>query len=160
MTAPIPPIVGAVTDQISKAEKGGLFVVLVIVLFLGYDVYTKGQEQEKTLITNQLAVISSQQVALQRAIDDMRRVAGESLEHNRAAFLRLEALEGTALSYVYNTDDHIVFRTPKSAGNRVLRVELLPTPASHGGQYNEVTPPKEAIRASRLPTAERYDNKE
>lgn len=60
MAAPVSAVVEAATGQISKTEKGGLFVVLVLVLLLGYDLYTKGQEQEKTLITNQLAVISSQ----------------------------------------------------------------------------------------------------
>ncbi|ARM70594.1 hypothetical protein HOR75_gp68 [Shewanella phage SppYZU05] len=131
MAAPVSTVVGAATEQISKAEKGGLFVVLVLVLLLGYDLYTKGQERDEARLTEQLQLIAHQQTSLQRAIDDMRAATMQSQEHNRSMASRLDSLEGTALSYVYTTEEHLIVKAPKSAGSAIIRVPLekphLPT---------------------------------
>ncbi|AHJ10574.1 hypothetical protein Spp001_66 [Shewanella phage Spp001] len=124
MAAPVSAVVEAATGQISKTEKGGLFVVLVLVLLLGYDLYSKGQERDEARLTEQLQLISHQQTSLQRAIDDMRLATAQSQEHNRSMATRLDTLEGTALSYVYTTEDHLIVKTPKSAGSTVIRVPL------------------------------------
>lgn len=63
---------------ISGLEKGGLFVILVLVLVMGYQIFLKSKEQDDKLIISQLAAISQQQVTLQQSLTNMHTAVADN----------------------------------------------------------------------------------
>ena len=110
--------------HISSIEKGGLFVVLIVVLFMGYDIYTKGQEREEALIISQLATISQQQDTLQRTLINTQASIADGARANQNLLAKLERIETTMIQYVYATDQEIVLRAPKSAGGQLIKIPI------------------------------------
>lgn len=123
MTSPLQGINDSV-KQISGLEKGGLFVVLLVVLYMGYDIYLKGQDREETLIIGRLEAISQQQVNLQQTLLNTQASIASTAETNANMLRKLEGIEDTMVQFVYATSDHLVLRTPKTDGSQVVKVTL------------------------------------
>lgn len=110
--------------QISALEKGGLFVVLLVVLYMGYSIYLKGQEREEVLIIGRLEAISQQQVNLQQTLLNTQASIATAAETNANMLKKLEGIEDTMVQFVYTTPSHLVLRTPKTDGAQVVKVPL------------------------------------
>ena len=60
MAAIDPKSIQALTPELEKAalmEKGGLFIVLMAVLYLGYNIYQTSSENQQKMVLQQLAAI-------------------------------------------------------------------------------------------------------
>ena len=122
----VPPtdIVGSVR-AISALEKGGLFVILLVVLYLGYNMYLKNLESSEKSVANQLAVIAQQQVNLQQSLNQTQAQIQASAQINNDLLRKMEGIEGTMIQFVYSTSDQLVLRTPSRDGAKVVTLNIL-----------------------------------
>ncbi|QWY14045.1 integral component of membrane [Aeromonas phage pAh6.2TG] len=123
MTTPLQTLEDSV-KKVSALEKGGLFVILLVVLYFGRDIYLKGQEREEALIIGQLGAIAQQQMTLQQSLANMQATVQQSATANSAIMEKLEGIENNMVQFVYATETHLVLRTPKSDGAHVVKVPL------------------------------------
>ena len=121
----VPPtdIVGSVR-AIGVLEKGGLFVILLVVLYLGYNIYLRNMDANEKGISNQLAVIAQQQVNLQQSLNQTQAQITASAELNSSLLRKMENIEGTMVQFVYSTNDQLVIRTPKTDGAQVVKIQI------------------------------------
>lgn len=123
MPAPLQTIEESI-KRVSALEKGGLFIILLVVLYFGRDIYLEGQRREDTLILGQLGSISQQQVTLQQTIANMQASVQQNMSANADILNKLEGIENNMVQFVYVTETHLVLRTPKSDGAHVVKVPL------------------------------------
>ena len=110
--------------QISGLEKGGLFVILLVVLYMGYNIYLRNAESNEKGVVQQLAVITQQQVNLQQSLNQTQAQIVASAEINSNLLRKMENIEGTMIQFVYSTNDQLVLRTPKRDGNQVVTIAI------------------------------------
>lgn len=118
----------AVVSKATLLEKGGLFVVLLVVLYLGYDIYLKGREGDQQLILNQLYSISQQQVNLQQSILTTQAAMQSSQDDVKSVLRKINTLEESMVRYVYfdAANNTLVVRAPQAQGGQVVEVTTKP----------------------------------
>ena len=117
MTAIDPKSIQALTPELEKAalmEKGGLFIVLMAVLYLGYNIYQTSSENQQKMVLQQLAAISQQQITLQQNMATVQATVLSSRESTQDVLRKIEGIENTMMRYVYYDEgsNTLVLRTP------------------------------------------------
>ena len=95
-------------------EKGGLFIALMAVLYIGYNIYETSSEKERDLILSSLSSISQQQLAIQETVKDINNNIYESRIKSDLVVSKIESLEGTMNRFVYYNKEQnlLVVKTP------------------------------------------------
>ena len=95
-------------------EKGGLFVALMAVLYIGYNIYETSSEKERDLILSSLASISQQQLSIQETVKDINTNIYESRIKSDLVVSKIENLERTMNRFVYYNKEQnlLVVKTP------------------------------------------------
>ena len=109
---------------IGGLEKGGLFVILVLVLVMGYQIFLKSKEQDDKLIISQLAAISQQQVTLQQSLSNMYTAVANNTDATKNVIRKIEAIESTMVQFVYVDSNHLVLRAPAAQGGATIEIPL------------------------------------
>ena len=109
--------VGEVLNQpiTEKAiEKGGLFVALMAVLYIGYNIYETSSEKERDLILSSLASISQQQLSIQESVKDINDNLFESRVKSDLVLSKVSAIEAATNKFIYFNKDRniLVIKTP------------------------------------------------
>lgn len=109
--------VGEVLNQpiTEKAiEKGGLFVALMAVLYIGYNIYETSSEKERDLILSSLASISQQQLSIQESVKDINDNLFESRVKSDLVLSKVTAIEKATNKFIYFNKDRniLVIKTP------------------------------------------------
>lgn len=109
--------VGEVLNQpiTEKAiEKGGLFVALMAVLYIGYNIYETSSEKERDLILSSLASISQQQLSIQESVKDINDNIFESRVKSDLVLSKVSAIEKATNKFIYFNKDRniLVIKTP------------------------------------------------
>ena len=117
MAAIDPKSIQALTPELEKAalmEKGGLFIVLMAVLYLGYNIYQTSSENQQKMVLQQLAAISQQQITLQQNMATVQATVLSSRESTQDVLRKIEGIENTMMRYVYYDEgsNTLVLRTP------------------------------------------------
>ena len=117
MAAIDPRSIPALTPELEKAalmEKGGLFIVLMAVLYLGYNIYQTSSENQQKMVLQQLAAISQQQITLQQNMATVPATVLSSRESTQDVLRKIEGIENTMMRYVYYDEgsNTLVLRTP------------------------------------------------
>ena len=112
--------VGAVLKQSiteKSVEKGGLFVALMAVLYIGYNIYETSSEKERDLILSNLASISQQQLSIQETVKDINNNIYESRVKSDLVVSKIENLERVMNRFVYYNKEQnlLVVKTPEGA---------------------------------------------
>ena len=112
-----PKSIQALTPELEKAalmEKGGLFIVLMAVLYLGYNIYQTSSENQQKMVLQQLAAISQQQITLQQNMATVQDTVLSSRESTQDVLRKIEGIENTMMRYVYYDEgsNTLVLRTP------------------------------------------------
>src|SRR5690554_6336850 len=97
-----------------SVEKGGLFIVLLAVLYIGYSIYETSSEKERDLIFSSLASISQQQLSIQETVKDINKNIYESRIKSDLVVSKIEDLERTMNRFVYYNKEQnlLVVKTP------------------------------------------------
>ena len=93
-----PRSIQALTPELEKAalmEKGGLFIVLMAVLYLGYNIYQTSSENQQKMVLQQLAAISQQQITLQQNMATVQATVTSSRESTQDVLRKIEGIENT-----------------------------------------------------------------
>ncbi len=95
-------------------EKGGLFIALMAVLFIGYNIYETSSEKERDLILSNLSAISQQQLSIQETVKDINTNIYESRIKSDLVVSKIESLERTMNRFVYYNKEQnlLVVKTP------------------------------------------------
>ena len=95
-------------------EKGGLFIALMAVLYIGYNVYETSSEKERDLILTSLASISQQQLSIQETVKDINKNIHESRIKSDLVVSKIESLERVMNRFVYYNKEQnlLVVKTP------------------------------------------------
>lgn len=109
---------------ISGLEKGGLFVILVLVLVMGYQIFLKSKEQDDKLIISQLAAISQQQVTLQQSLTNMYTAVANNTDATKNVMRKIETIENTMVQFVYVDNTHLMLRAPAAQGGAAIKIQL------------------------------------
>ena len=117
MAAIDPRSIQALTPELEKAalmEKGGLFIVLMAVLYLGYNIYQTSSENQQKMVLQQLAAISQQQITLQQNMATVQATVLSNRESTQDVLRKIEGIENTMMRYVYYDEgsNTLVLRTP------------------------------------------------
>ena len=136
MAAIDPRSVQALTPELEKAalmEKGGLFIVLMAVLYLGYNIYQTSSENQQKMVLQQLATISQQQVTLQQNMAAVQATVTSSRESTQDVLRKIEGIENTMMRYVYYDEgsNTLVLRTP-GRDSTVVNVPVSNKPPRKG----------------------------
>ena len=136
MTAIDPKSIQALTPELEKAalmEKGGLFVVLMAVLYLGYNIYQTSNENQQKMVLQQLAAISQQQITLQQNMATVQSTVLASRESTQDVLRKIEGIENTMMRYVYYDErsNTLVLRTP-GRDSTVVNVQVSNKPPRKG----------------------------
>lgn len=125
MAAPVPVSPGTLIAAATKLEKGGLFVVLLVVLYLGYNIYLDSRKSDQQLIMQQLTTISQQQVNLQQSLASTQAALQANQDSTRDVLRKIEGIEETMIRYVYFDMENqtLVLRTPGANGGAVLQIK-------------------------------------
>lgn len=96
-------------------EKGGLFLALMAVLYIGYSVYETSSEKERDLILNSLTSISQQQLTIQESIKEINENIFESRVRNDLIMTQISSLERNTSRFVYYDKPSrvLVIKTPE-----------------------------------------------
>ena len=136
MTAIDPKSIQALTPELEKAalmEKGGLFIVLMAVLYLGYNIYQTSSENQQKMVLQQLAAISQQQITLQQNMATVQATVLSSRESTQDVLRKIEGIENTMMRYVYYDEgsNTLVLRTP-GRDSTVVNVQVSNKPSRKG----------------------------
>ena len=136
MTAIDPKSIQALTPELEKAalmEKGGLFIVLMAVLYLGYNIYQTSNENQQKMVLQQLAAISQQQITLQQNMATVQATVLSSRESTQDVLRKIEGIENTMMRYVYYDEgsNTLVLRTP-GRDSTVVNVQVSNKPPRKG----------------------------
>lgn len=136
MAAIDPKSIQALTPELEKAalmEKGGLFVVLMAVLYLGYNIYQTSNETQQKMVLQQLAAISQQQITLQQNMATVQATVTSSRESTQDVLRKIEGIENTMMRYVYYDErsNTLVLRTP-GRDSTVVNVQVSNKPLRKG----------------------------
>ena len=136
MAAIDPKSIQALTPELEKAalmEKGGLFVVLMAVLYLGYNIYQTSNENQQKMVLQQLAAISQQQITLQQNMATVQSTVLASRESTQDVLRKIEGIENTMMRYVYYDErsNTLVLRTP-GRDSTVVNVQVSNKPLRKG----------------------------
>lgn len=136
MAAIDPKSIQALTPELEKAalmEKGGLFIVLMAVLYLGYNIYQTSNENQQKMVLQQLAAISQQQVTLQQNMATVQSTVLASRESTQDILRKIEGIEDTMMRYVYYDEksNTLVLRTP-GRDSTVVNLQVSSKPANKG----------------------------
>ena len=136
MTAIDPKSIQALTPELEKAalmEKGGLFIVLMAVLYLGYNIYQTSSENQQKMVLQQLAAISQQQITLQQNMATVQATVISSRESTQDVLRKIEGIENTMMRYVYYDEGSstLVLRTP-GRDSTVVNVQVSNKPPRKG----------------------------
>ena len=136
MTAIDPKSIQALTPELEKAalmEKGGLFIVLMAVLYLGYNIYQTSSENQQKMVLQQLAAISQQQITLQQNMATVQATVLSSRESTQDILRKIEGIENTMMRYVYYDEgsNTLVLRTP-GRDSTVVNVQVSNKPPRKG----------------------------
>lgn len=136
MTAIDPKSIQASTPELEKAalmEKGGLFIVLMAVLYLGYNIYQTSSENQQKMVLQQLAAISQQQITLQQNMATVQATVLSSRESTQDVLRKIEGIENTMMRYVYYDEgsNTLVLRTP-GRDSTVVNVQVSNKPPRKG----------------------------
>ena len=136
MAAIDPKSIQALTPELEKAalmEKGGLFVALMAVLYLGYNIYQTSSENQQKMVLQQLAAISQQQITLQQNMATVQATVLSSRESTQDVLRKIEGIENTMMRYVYYDEgsNTLVLRTP-GRDSTVLNVQVSNKPPRKG----------------------------
>lgn len=95
-------------------EKGGLFIALMAVLYIGYNIYETSSEKERDLILSSLASISQQQLSIQETVKDINKNIYESRIKSDLVVSKIENLERVMNRFVYYNKEQnlLVVKTP------------------------------------------------
>lgn len=129
MTTPV--AVGEVVARSAALEKGGLFVVLLVVLYMGYNIFQTTSEADKNdqkLILTQLTTIAQQQLTMQQSLTNTQASVQASQDATRDVLRKMEQIENTMLRYVYYNDANgtLVIRTPDAVGGSEIKLKTEP----------------------------------
>lgn len=136
MTAIDPKSIQALTPELEKAalmEKGGLFIALMAVLYLGYNIYQTSSENQQKMVLQQLAAISQQQITLQQNMATVQATVLSSRESTQDVLRKIEGIENTMMRYVYYDEgsNTLVLRTP-GRDSTVVNVQVSNKPPRKG----------------------------
>ena len=136
MAAIDPKSIQALTPELEKAalmEKGGLFIVLMAVLYLGYNIYQTSSENQQKMVLQQLAAISQQQITLQQNMATVQATVLSSRESTQDVLRKIEGIENTMMRYVYYDEgsNTLVLRTP-GRDSAVVNVQVSNKPPRKG----------------------------
>lgn len=136
MAAIDPKSIQALTPELEKAalmEKGGLFIVLMAVLYLGYNIYQTSSENQQKMVLQQLAAISQQQITLQQDMATVQATVLSSRESTQDVLRKIEGIENTMMRYVYYDEgsNTLVLRTP-GRDSTVVNVQVSNKPPHKG----------------------------
>lgn len=136
MAAIDPKSIQALTPELEKAalmEKGGLFIVLMAVLYLGYNIYQTSSENQQKMVLQQLAAISQQQITLQQNMATVQATVLSSRESTQDVLRKIEGIENTMMRYVYYDEgsNTLVLRTP-GRDSTVVNVQVSDKPPRKG----------------------------
>ena len=136
MAAIDPKSIQALTPELEKAalmEKGGLFIVLMAVLYLGYNIYQTSSENQQKMVLQQLAAISQQQITLQQNMATVQATVLSSRESTQDVLRKIEGIENTMMRYVYYDEgsNTLVLRTP-GRDSTVVNVQVSNKPLREG----------------------------
>ena len=136
MAAIDPKSIQALTPELEKAalmEKGGLFIVLMAVLYLGYNIYQTSSENQQKMVLQQLAAISQQQITLQQNMATVQATVLSSRESTQDVLRKIEGIENTMMRYVYYDEgsNTLVLRTP-GRDSTVVNVQVSNKPPRRG----------------------------
>ena len=136
MAAIDPKSIQALTPELEKAalmEKGGLFIVLMAVLYLGYNIYQTSSENQQKMVLQQLAAISQQQITLQQNMATVQATVLSSRESTQDVLRKIEGIENTMMRYVYYDEgsNTLVLRTP-GGDSTVVNVQVSNKPPRKG----------------------------
>lgn len=136
MAAIDPKSIQALTPELEKAalmEKGGLFIVLMAVLYLGYNIYQTSSENQQKMVLQQLAAISQQQITLQQNMATVQATVLSSRESTQDVLRKIEGIENTMMRYVYYDEgsNTLVLRTP-GRDSTVVNVQVSNKPPRKG----------------------------
>ena len=136
MAAIDPRSIQALTPELEKAalmEKGGLFIVLMAVLYLGYNIYQTSSENQQKMVLQQLAAISQQQITLQQNMATVQATVLSSRESTQDVLRKIEGIENTMMRYVYYDEgsNTLVLRTP-GRNSTVVNVPVSNKPLRKG----------------------------
>ena len=97
-----------------SVEKGGLFIALMAVLYIGYSIYETSSEKERDLILSSLASISQQQLSIQETVKDINNNIYESRVKSDLVVSKIENLERVMNRFVYYNKEQnlLVVKTP------------------------------------------------
>ena len=131
-----PRSIQALTPELEKAalmEKGGLFIVLMAVLYLGYNIYQTSSENQQKMVLQQLAAISQQQITLQQNMATVQATVLSSRESTQDILRKIEGIENTMMRYVYYDEgsNTLVLRTP-GRDSTVVNVQVSNKPPRKG----------------------------
>ena len=95
-------------------EKGGLFIALMAVLYIGYSIYETSSEKERDLILSNLASISQQQLSIQESVRDINDNLFESRIKSDLVLSKVSAIERATNQFIYFNKDRntLVIKTP------------------------------------------------
>ena len=136
MAAIDPKSIQALTPELEKAalmEKGGLFIVLMAVLYLGYNIYQTSSENQQKMVLQQLAAISQQQITLQQNMATVQATVLSNRESTQDVLRKIEGIENTMMRYVYYDEgsNTLVLRTP-GRDSTVVNVQVSNKPPRKG----------------------------
>ena len=136
MAAIDPKSIQALTPELEKAalmEKGGLFIVLMAVLYLGYNIYQTSNENQQKMVLQQLAAISQQQITLQQNMATVQATVLSNRESTQDVLRKIEGIENTMMRYVYYDEgsNTLVLRTP-GRDSTVVNVQVSNKPPRKG----------------------------
>ena len=136
MAAIDPRSIQALTPELEKAAlmgKGGLFIVLMAVLYLGYNIYQTSSENQQKMVLQQLAAISQQQITLQQNMATVQATVISSRESTQDVLRKIEGIENTMMRYVYYDEgsNTLVLRTP-GRDSTVVNVQVSNKPPRKG----------------------------
>ena len=136
MAAIDPKSIQALTPELEKAalmEKGGLFIVLMAVLYLGYNIYQTSSENQQKMVLQQLEAISQQQITLQQNMATVQATVLSSRESTQDILRKIEGIENTMMRYVYYDEgsNTLVLRTP-GRDSTVVNVQVSNKPPRKG----------------------------
>ena len=136
MAAIDPRSIQALTPELEKAalmEKGGLFIVLMAVLYLGYNIYQTSSENQQKMVLQQLAAISQQQITLQQNMATVQATVLSSRESTQDVLRKIEGIENTMMRYVYYDEgsNTLILRTP-GRDSAVVNVQVSNKPPRKG----------------------------
>ena len=97
-----------------SVEKGGLFIALMAVLYIGYNIYETSSEKERDLILSSLASISQQQLSIQETVKDINKNIYEGRVKSDLVLSKVSAIEKATNKFIYFNKDRniLVVKTP------------------------------------------------